>query len=183
MNETESVIFGLERPHPDLLKTYFVQSLLTGPVFLVLFPVLFCRYHTLRYRFDAEGVSMRWGILFRHQVNLTYSRIQDIHLHAGLIQRWFGLAELKIQTASGNAAAEMSIEGFHEFARIRDFLYARMRGLKDERASSVPVGPSSDADPEIRKILSEIVEEVRASRTIIESIREETRTGEQEGNV
>ena len=38
------------------------------------------RYHTMRYRFDAEGVSMSWGILFRREVLLNYSRIQDIHL-------------------------------------------------------------------------------------------------------
>jgi putative membrane protein len=115
---------------------------------------------------------MKWGLLFRHQVNLTYSRIQDIHLHTGLIQRWFGLAELKIQTASGNAAAELSVEGFHEYAEIRDFLYARMRGLKDGVSAS-PVSTESllaHSHSEIGSVLVEIIEEVRRSREIIESL-------------
>ena len=87
-------------------------------------PLLYFRYETMRFRFDAEGVHMRWGILFRRQINLTYARIQDIHLTSGFIQRWLGLADIRIQTASGSAGAEMTIEGLLEFEAVRDFLYA-----------------------------------------------------------
>ena len=75
---------------------------------------------------------MRVGILFRREVNLTYARIQDIHLRSGFIQRWLGLADIQIQTASGSAGAELVIEGFKEFEAIRDFLYTRMRGYQTE---------------------------------------------------
>ncbi len=43
-----------------------------------------------------------------------------------------GLATISLQTASGNAGAEMSIEGVLEAEALRDFLYARMRGAKDD---------------------------------------------------
>ena len=131
MTLTEAEIFAIERPHPSLLKLYMIRALLTGPGLLVLMPVLFFRYETMRFRFDAEGIHMRWGILFRRQINLTYARIQDIHLTSGLIQRWLGLADVKIQTASGSSGAEMTLEGLREFEGIRDFLYTRMRGYRD----------------------------------------------------
>lgn len=175
MNElTESQIFELERPHPSLLKLYFIQSILTGPGFFLLFPVLFFRYHTLKYKFDDEGISMSWGILFRHQVNLTYARIQDIHLNAGLIQRWFGLGDLKIQTASGSAAAEMTIEGFLEFDEIKNFIYSKMRGLKDRQAGAkeqATTAQSGDITVPI-DVLDSILAELRASRKAIEQLCE-----------
>src|SRR5215216_824781 len=112
---SDEQMMKLERPDPALWRYYIIRAILTGPGVLITLPYLFFRYYTLRYRFDAEGIHMKVGILFRREVNLTYARIQDIHLHSGLIQRWLGLADVQIQTASGNAGAEMTIEGFLEF--------------------------------------------------------------------
>src|SRR5215510_14791275 len=123
-------VMVLERPDPALWRYYIICSVMTGPGIVFTLPYLFFRYHTLRYRFDAEGIHMRVGILFRREVNLTYARIQDIHLRAGFIQRWLGIANLEVQTASGSATAELVIEGFKEYEAIRDFLYTRMRGYQ-----------------------------------------------------
>src|SRR5258708_136876 len=119
-------IRALERPHPALWTYYVIISIFTGPAIIATLPYLFFRYHTLRYRFDAEGIHMKVGILFRREINLTYARIQDIHLRSGIIQRWLGLANVQIQTASGSSSAEMVIEGFNEYESIRDFLYSNM---------------------------------------------------------
>src|SRR5438034_2771736 len=131
-------ILALERPERALWTYYIIISIFTGPGIVATLPYLFFRYHTLRYRFDGEGIHMKVGILFRREINLTYARIQDIHLRSGIIQRWLGLANVQIQTASGSAGPELVIEGFKEFEMIRDFLYTRMRGYKGALAS-VPV--------------------------------------------
>ncbi len=123
---------AIERPDPALFRYYLWISLLTGPLTpLVLMPLWF-RYLTLRYKFDESGVSMRWGILFRKEVYLTYRRIQDIHLTRNLLQRWMGLAKISLQTASGNSQAEMAVEGVLQADELRDYLYSRMRGAKSE---------------------------------------------------
>src|SRR3954451_20622416 len=134
-------ILALERPHPALWTYYIIVSICTGPGIIASLPYLYFRYHTLRYRFDAEGIHMKVGILFRREVNLTYARIQDIHLRSGILQRWLGLANVQIQTASGNAGAELTIEGFHEYEMIRDFLYTRMRGYQVRGTSPAAAGP------------------------------------------
>jgi putative membrane protein len=85
-------------------------------------------YRSLRYEVDAEGITMRWGVLFRREVSLTYARIQDIHLSSNVVERWLGLARVQLQTASGSASAEMTIEGIRDVDAMRDFLYSRMRG-------------------------------------------------------
>ena len=83
------------------------------------------------YGFEDDGMSMSWGVLFRHEINLTYRRIQDIHLSRNIIQRWFGLATVAVQTASGSAGPEMKIEGILEPEKLRDYLYTRMRGARE----------------------------------------------------
>ena len=121
----------IERPHKSLLTYYAIMSLLTGPGVLVQFPRLLFKYETLRYRFEHDGMAMSWGLLFRHEIYLTYRRIQDIHLSRNIIQRWFGLATLSVQTASGSTGPQMDIEGILEAEKLRDFLYATMRGARD----------------------------------------------------
>ena len=118
---------------------------------------------------------MRVGILFRREVNLTYARIQDIHLRSGFIQRWLGLANLEIQTASGSASAELVVEGFKEFEAIRDFLYTRMRGYQAQHSSARPVGaPSSGGESigdnaEFVSLLQGIRDELRRTREALEA--------------
>jgi putative membrane protein len=165
---TDAQVFAIERPHPQLLKLYVIRALMTGPGFIILMPLLFFRYETMRFSFDAEGVHMRWGILFRRQINLTYARIQDIHLTSGFIQRWLGLADIRIQTASGSAGAEMTIEGLLEFEAVRDFLYARMRGTRKPAAAPLPASAPAHEAAAAVALLREAVNELRATREALE---------------
>jgi uncharacterized protein len=173
-------IIALERPCPALWKYYVITAVLTGPAIIIALPLFYFRYWTLRYRFDEEGIHMRVGILFRREVNLTYARIQDIHLRSNFIQRWLGLANVQIQTASGSAGAELVIEGFKEFEVIRDFLYTRMRGYQGRppaaaaaHAANAP-GPSAaiplpGENPEMISLLLSIRDELRRTREALES--------------
>ena len=174
----ESAIFAIERPAPELFTYYFLSSLVLGPFFIFPLIPLYFRYHTLRYRFDEEGISMRWGILFRREINLTYARIQDIHLRSNFVERWLGLARVEVQTASGSSGAEMTLEGLLGFEAIRDYLYARMRGAHGRgiQAGGVAASPGEVAvDPaaanELAATLRGVTTELRAVRETLERRR------------
>lgn len=156
------------RPDRRLLKHYLIQSICAGPLFPVVFLGQYCRYISLRYRFDEEGVWMGWGVLFKREINLAYRRIQDINVSRGLIQRWLGLASVSVQTASGNAGAEMTIEGVLDADGLRDFLYSRMRGAKglDEQD---PEQDAADGD-ELLALLTDIRDGVTALRSRVEAL-------------
>lgn len=158
-------IFGITRPDAKLLKLYIVRCLLTGPFFpILILPHLF-RYHTLRYRFDNEGIGVTVGIIFRRESYITYSRMQDIHLSRGLLERWFGLGSVEVQTAAGSSEAEIKIEGLTRFNDVRDFLYTRMRG--GQGVPSPAAKPATDG----AGVLTEIRDELRALRTALEKRR------------
>jgi membrane protein YdbS with pleckstrin-like domain len=161
-------VFRIERPAPALMKYYTLVCLMTGPLFPILIIPNYFRYHTLRYRFDREGISMRWGILFRREINLTYTRIQDIHLTSNLVERWLGLARIQVQTASGTSSAEMTIEGIHEFEHVRDFLYSRMRG--HDKGSDPFSVPDKGSDP-LSAVLNEAAASLKEAADLIRSRR------------
>lgn len=177
---TSDEILAIERPHENLMTYYILSSLAAGPFFPFVAVPLYFRYHTMRYRFSEEGVSMQWGVLFRKEINLTFARIQDIHLTSNFLERWLGLARIQIQTASGSSKAEMTIEGIRQFRPLRDFLYSRMRGAKGLSAPSAPPGttvqtaatstaPQTGSLGDVAAVLREAVSELQEIRKTLES--------------
>ena len=175
----EASVHAIERPSPKLMTLYLLQALAS----LVLFPVvivpLYFRYHTLRYRLDAEGVSASWGILFRREVYVTYRRIQDIHVTRNLFERWLGIGKVEVQTASGSSSAELTFEGMVEYEAVRDHLYSKMRGVRADGHAPAAASPSaapaaaqiaaSAAPEELVPLLREIRDDIRAARQAIET--------------
>jgi len=157
----------ITRPDPTLLTYYFLVSLITGPAFPFVFLPLFFKYETLKYRFDDSGVSMSWGILFRREIHLTYRRIQDIHLTRNIVQRWMGLATVAIQTASGSAGPEMSIEGVLAYEPLRDHLYARMRGARGMADPAPGAAGGTDGEDDAGEAADEALELLREIRDLL----------------
>lgn len=178
---TPDEITRLERPSSSLLTLYILRAVLTGPGVILVLPILLCRYWTLRYRFDDDGIHARWGVLFRREINLSYARIQDLHLTSGLLQRWLGLADVQVQTASGSATPELIIEGFKNHETIRDFLYSRMRGTKSGKHSTTRPAVTTEGgssghdtpDPVVVSLaasLREVAAELRATREALDRL-------------
>ena len=182
----------IHRPHRDLLVHYTLRSLpffLFPPLGVLIWVVQYFRYHTLFYQFSDQGITMRWGILFRREIILNYSRIQDIQLVSGFIERWLGLARIHVQTASGSATPEMTIEGLKEYEMIRNFVYGRMRGTRtSNRARSGSVNPQAitttafdhgtnavpaeEVSSNVAASLREVAAELRLIRSILQGAPE-----------
>lgn len=170
----DQTIQAIDRPDKSLWSFYLLKAAAFPPLFPILVLPLYFRYHTMRYRFDDDGISMSWGILFRREIIVQYARIQDIHLQSNVVERWLGLARILVQTASGSSSAEMTIEGIKQFEALRDFLYARMRGVKDPQVRPAPARATSSSDQpaapaeELAVVLRDVTRELRAVREALE---------------
>ncbi len=176
-------IFALGRPDRRLLIYYVLFSFILGPLFFLILIPLALRFRTLRYRFDEEGIGMRWGALRRREVDLAYARIQDIHLISNAVERWLGLARIKVQTASGSQKAEVVIEGILDYEPLRSYLVERMRRARrgDLGGVAVPaaavhpgvLAPDGGLDAEAVSALCASMEsaagELRAIRALLEA--------------
>jgi membrane protein YdbS with pleckstrin-like domain len=81
----------------------------------------------------ADDLLVRHGIMWREIVVVPYGRMQYVDVHAGPVDRIFGIARVQLHTAS--AATDARIPGLvpDEAARLRDRLasrgQARLAGL------------------------------------------------------
>lgn len=151
---------GITRPTPRLMVYYFVSSLFLGPLFFLALIPLFFRYRTMRFTFDENGITLKYGAFFQREKRLNYRRIQDIHLTRGVLQRRFGLANVSLFSASGSAGPEMTLEGIPNPDALRDFFY-----LWSRRAREGVTGTSENSgggDDEALTLLREIRDALRA---------------------
>jgi putative membrane protein len=157
----EARVTALTRPDPALLVYYLITTVL-GVVTLPAALPLYFHYHTLRYGFDAEGLAMSYGVLFRRELHLTYARMQDIHLSQNILERWLGIGTVTVQTAGG-AGGDLRIVGTRDFEAIRDYLYARLRGVRSGGLPA-PAATAALAAPDASaQLLTEIRDELRAA--------------------
>lgn len=153
---------ALQRPDRSLLTYYLLSACLALPALPFVVLPLYFRYHTLHFRFDAEGVSVGHGILFRREMHLTYARMQDIHLSQNLFERWLGIGSVTIQTAGAGDGGDMKIEGLRNFEAVRDYLYARMRGVREKALAP------ADARSSEEQLLTEIRDALRSAAAALE---------------
>ena len=163
-------VTAITRPEPALF-TYYVWTSLMGIVTVVALPYLYFHYHTLKYVFDEEGIAMSYGVFLRREMHLTYARIQDIHLSQNILQRWLGIGTVTVQTAGGGAGSDLQIEGTRDFEAIRDYLYARLRGIRTgalpDAAAAAAATASAPSATSTDALLLEIRDELRAAASAL----------------
>jgi putative membrane protein len=168
---------AITTPDPQLWTLFIIYSVLSNVALPFVILPFFFKYKTLRYRFDDDGVSVSYGLIWRRETYLTYARIQDIHVTRNIFERWLGIGTVKIQTASGSAAATESILGLTQFQAVRNYLYARMRGHRGVRSNAELSGgtgtPALAAGSYAQAVeaLTGIRDELRAVRELLESPR------------
>ena len=114
---------------------------------------LHLRYDTTWYLLTDRALRIRSGIWVIKETTITYENIQNVTVHQGPFQRFFGISNVVVRTAGGGASAGGKgpvathlglIEGIANAAAIRDRIMDRVRqsrttGLGDERVGTVDV--------------------------------------------
>src|SRR5690606_13687319 len=60
------------------------------------------RYFTWRYRIGSDSLFVRSGLLERSLRQIPFSRIHDVSVHQTLLHRLFDVAEVRLESASGD---------------------------------------------------------------------------------
>ncbi|MHB8865241.1 MAG: PH domain-containing protein [Pirellulaceae bacterium] len=137
--------------------------LLLGPVIviavlpdLVAYVAIHLRYDTTWYVVSDRSLRIRRGIWIIQETTITFENVQNVAVSQGPLQRWFGIADLFVETAGGGGHSQQAdkganlaashqglIEGIGDAPRIRDLLLKRIRrsrsaGLGDEISEHPP---------------------------------------------
>lgn len=133
------------------------------------------RFDTQWYVLSDRSVRIRRGIWMIRETTITFENVQDITVLQGPLQRYFGIADILLETAGGGSPRGKDgqhvsphagfLQGLANAAEIKELIAARVRasrsaGLGDEHRHEA-AGSFGRAHVEV---LREIVGELRAAR-------------------
>jgi membrane protein YdbS with pleckstrin-like domain len=116
---------------------------------------LHLRYDTTWYVFTDRSLRIRRGIWVIHETTITFENVQNVEVAQGPVQRYFGIADVIVQTAGGGASKKTShggekssdthvglLQGLDNADAVRDQILERVKrsrtaGLGDEHATTL----------------------------------------------
>lgn len=109
-------------------------------------------YLTYRYRFEREELVVRGGVIFRFERHIPYERIQNIDLSQSVFQRLFGVADVRLETASGSQAeARLQVLSLEAVEHMRERVFAGRRAARPAAPGAhEPTGSVADGAPTAR---------------------------------
>ncbi len=98
------------------------------------------QYFTLRYRVADGEMTIRKGLFFRRLRTIPVNRIQNIDLVQNPLHRMLGVAEVRVETASGSEAeARLRVLSMAQIAALRHEIFAEQQ-LTESSDGTVPAG-------------------------------------------
>lgn len=109
------------------------------------------RFDTTWYVLSDRSLRIRRGIWIIRETTITFENVQNVTVRQGPLQRFFGIADVLVETAGGGGAGQHQggtapdhqglVEGIDNAQAVRDLLTAKMRasksaGLGDDAAAS-----------------------------------------------
>ncbi len=79
------------------------------------------------YAVRERDITVRHGVVLRSVTSVPFNRVQHVSVNSGPVERWLGLATIKVFTAGG-VGADLSIEGLvaSEAATLQDLILANV---------------------------------------------------------
>ena len=140
---------GVAAPLAGVLVTPLALFLIVAPD-VVAYLAIHLRFDTTWYVVSDRSLRIRRGIWIIHETTITFENVQNVTISQGPLQRWFGIADVVVETAGGSggrgqqhaafaAGHQGLIEGLANAPQIRDLILSRLRrsrsaGLGDEHA-------------------------------------------------
>ncbi len=110
--------------------------------------IAFAQWSVFRYRLDGDDLVIQSGVLSKRRRVIPLARIQNIDLQQSGLERLFGMARLRLETASGGGETEASLAVLArpDAASLQAELMRRREAAR-EPEPGVPGEPDGDAVP------------------------------------
>jgi len=126
-------------------------------------------YNSLEYIIDSDTVTMRKGVFWRERVIVPYTKITNIDVTQGPIQRMLNIGTIYIQTAGAGgtqgAQAELTLLGVRDLQGLKDTIMERVRGYTISRPEEVKKEVVEESDS---RTLRRMLKELTAIREVLE---------------
>jgi membrane protein YdbS with pleckstrin-like domain len=150
------IILTLARPTLALWLAPVALAVIVLPD-IVAYVAIHLRYDTTWYVLTRRSLRIRRGIWVIHETTITFENIQNVSVDSGPLERWFGIANVVVDTAGGGPSKDSEgksssnphrgiIEGIENAGEIRNLILNRLKlsrssGLGDELSDKHGLGP------------------------------------------
>lgn len=136
-------------------------------------------YQLRWYMVTDRSLRLREGIIKVSELTMTFANVQNLEITQGPLQKFFGIADLKVQTAGGGAGMQAKhkgqpladmhsawFRGVDNAEEIRELILTRLRhyrgaGLGDHDEHPAVAPPAGGFGPAVRPLLQELVAAAR----------------------
>ena len=92
---------GVAEPLAGVLITPLALFLIIAPN-VVAYLAIHLRFDTTWYVLSDRSLRIRRGIWIIHETTITFENVQNVTINQGPLQRWFGIADVVVETAGGS---------------------------------------------------------------------------------
>lgn len=108
------------------------------------------RYFTTRYGLDGDTLIIRSGLIWKQDRTIPLARVQNVNLRRTLLHRLFGVAQVDVETASGQQAdARLSVLSLVDAQELKELLL----GHREAPSFEIADVPSSLFKVEMRDLV------------------------------
>ena len=158
------IIPGVFAPFPVNATLFWCAAavFIIGIPFLFWIPVYF---RELDYEIEDDIVRGKKGVFFKKRVTVPFTKITNVDITQGPLERYYNIGSIHIQTAgapsASGQAAELKLEGIRDLEKIKDEIMNRVKNfyLKQNVTPSAEGSPeksTSGDDSTMTKILQEL---------------------------
>jgi membrane protein YdbS with pleckstrin-like domain len=171
-----------------------ILGIVLGPLFiaLMILPDVFAyvgihlRYDTTWYVLTDRSLRIRRGILTIQETTISFENVQNVEVRQGPVQRYFGIADVIVQTAGGGASQHGKgqagasqglhtgvLQGLDDADAVRNQILLRVErtraaGLGDEHPPHIEptaAAPAAGLSPRHLEVLRDIRDSARRLAT------------------
>jgi len=180
---TWAVIFVIGTPVWIILPVLVGENIILFGSFLIIWlivmiPIVFwipAAFRALEYTIDSDGVKMKGGVVWKKHVTVPYSKITNVDITRGPLQRYYNIGTIHVQTAGAagkqGEKAELKLSGIRELDKVREVIIENIKDLNypaDDRKKSRTEEPAG-TDIIFKDILNELkdIKDILRNRGIL----------------
>ncbi|MDZ7837561.1 MAG: PH domain-containing protein [Actinomycetota bacterium] len=118
-------------------------------------------YRVAEYSIGKNGVKMKWGVLWKKEVNVPYAKITNVDITRGPLERALNIGTIHLQTAGAGGQqgqkAELKLPGIEHLNSVQKTVIAKIGPL-----AAAPVKQEDQG-----KILKDILEQTKAIAALL----------------
>ncbi|MCD4669995.1 MAG: PH domain-containing protein [Actinomycetia bacterium] len=167
---TWAVIFIIGTPVWIMLPVLVGENIFLFVSFLIIWlivmiPIVFwipAAFRALEYTIDSDGVKMKGGVVWKKHVTVPYSKITNVDITRGPLQRHYNIGTIHVQTAGAGGQqgtkAELKLSGIRELDKVREVIIENIKDLNFPAGDRkiIKTETSAGEGPVFKDILNEL---------------------------